>query len=94
MLTDAGTAVELALTRALETTIADKVASEALLEKYRMLDGRISLAKKYKIKLPATIEAKLLKPRNSVTHGYARPDRQTATDAFALAADPVRHMCR
>jgi HEPN domain-containing protein len=86
---DAGTAVELALTRALEVRINDPAIAEALMKKFRMLGGRITLARKYELELPETIQTDLVQLRNAATHRYAVVSREAAERALELSREVV-----
>lgn len=88
---DAGTAVELAITKLLRDQLqaVPEDVFEQLLDGHRMLGRRAALLKKFGGTLPADTQAKLVDPRNRATHNGANPPAKESYDALHIAAEIV-----
>lgn len=77
-------AAEIALTKAIQVRLLeDKISyAEKLLSKFRMLGGRIELAKTIGISLPEDLKANLVDPRNQVIHQAEFANFKTAIQAI------------
>lgn len=88
---DAGSAVELALTKLIVGQLGNVAApaQSALLDKYRTLGGRGELFRRLGGELPEGFGPGLVQPRNAATHEGARLSLQQAEEAEHVATTIV-----
>lgn len=89
---DAGSAVELAITRRIRERLAGKNEEpviESLLRAHANLGRRVTLARKLGVALPAKLERDLVIPRNNAVHKGETPDPLSAMVAVHVAGEIV-----
>lgn len=89
---DAGSAVEIALTRRIREKLATKNEAhviEELLRSHPTLGRRLGLARKLGLDLPEDAHEELVEPRNRTVHRGETPDSLTAMAAVHVAGDVV-----
>lgn len=81
-------ASEIALTQAIENRLRlDQLPyTDKILEKFRMLSGRVELARAMGFAVPENIKSALVEPRNMVAHRGESPTRRQAFAAVSATA--------
>ena len=81
---ETGVATEIAITQLIENKFSvDRIDyADAIRKKFKMLGGRIALARAMNFWLPKNIEERLLEPRNCVAHQDHTPSISEARDAI------------
>lgn len=91
---DCGTALEIALERHVRVLLTngatEQAVVEALLEKYRMLSGRVDLARRLDSSVPSL--ERLVKLRNRSVHGGFVPTAKDAADSINQAETLIQRL--